>query len=267
MKKAIILFLAFVSLTLGCNASTKKAEDVADSAGKAPVAVENNEGKTTDAAEKTEPVPADKPAVSQTIPSAKFVEPNGFDVVIQGKTVKGKIISTFHADEDPNMDKKYIEKCKSLDDGENAFCSFIAFDDESIPEYYMTNTRNLPVMNLGDLDGDGSDELAVQPEFRAFVMGEKRRVYITISLKKADEKSEWVELLPCLDTDIRVPLYLPAEKVADKAGWVTVRYVDVPEGLEELAPDDGAKEPEHKLITKELEISNAKASDIKSKVY
>lgn len=277
MKKVSIIMLSILALTLfgGCKSSAPEApKSDAEKEAKQEVANTEKTGETaetanaddnanrpeSDNAKTSAPTKEDDSAGANEVQGSapEFVDPSGFDIMLQGKKVRARIVSTFH-DEDP----KYKKMCEDPEEP----CSILLFEDSTIPSYIVGDTRGMSIINLGDLDDDGSDEIAAMPDFRPLMLGDYRRSYFIESLKQTEGKSEWIQLLPPLDTDNRTSLYWPVEKIAAKPGWIVVRYIDVENDLDKVFDQSNVDNPEIKMFTKEIELPKGLESDIKSKMF
>ena len=113
----------------------------------------------------------------------------------------------------------------------NDCASTIHFEDETIAPAHVVNSLNLDLTNLGDLDGDGNDELGAIPEWWSSVW----QAYHVLTYKKGG----WYEMfMPPLDVNteyLREHPYIPVERIPEKPGFVRARMLDFDTGeLEEM---------------------------------
>lgn len=113
----------------------------------------------------------------------------------------------------------------------NVCGSTIHFEDETIAPAHVVNSLNLDLTNLGDLDGDGNDELGAIPEWWSSVW----QAYHVLTYKKGG----WYEMfIPPLDVNteyLREHPYIPVERIPEKPGFVRARMLNFDTGeLEEM---------------------------------
>lgn len=108
----------------------------------------------------------------------------------------------------------------------NDCASTIHFEDESIAPAHVVNSLNLELTNLGDLDGDGNDELGAIPEWWSSVW----QAYHVLTYKKGG----WYEMfMPPLDVNteyMREHPYIPIEKIPEKPGIVRAQVLNFDTG-------------------------------------
>lgn len=120
--------------------------------------------------------------------------------------------------------KAAIQSVEEMECMNDACGSTIHFDNPAIPPAYVDQSLNLSITNLGDLDGDGSDEIGALPDWWTSNI----HTYKILTLKNG----QWRRLVPSPTVHLANMYehpYIPAEKIPGKPGYIRIREYDLEE--------------------------------------
>lgn len=134
---------------------------------------------------------------------------NEFEFQFDGKPMHAATVSAVIEDENQEL---CVNTCGST----------IHFEDPNIPPAHVPQSINLELMNLGDLNGDGTDEIGVVADWwTSYWLN-----FHVLSYKNGN----WYEMfIPPISINIAIfaeQPYIPVERIPDKPGFVRVRELD-----------------------------------------